>query len=345
VASTGSRDQRSLPRRLDPELAPAFAKNPADEEFLDHLNAILAPHEEEDYRDLAERFPTLHVIGVPRSGTTLLYQAVVSGLDIGYVNNLVAAFWRAPVYGVLLSRKLGIDSGDATFESRYGRTDAVGEPHEFGYFWNAHLGYPNLRERGPDHEATIDFPHLAKIIRNMAEAAGGPIAFKPMLLVWHLDAMCEYLPLSCFVWIRRDHRATALSLLGMRRALFGSVEGWASLQPTIPQGISVESPAQQVAAQVLLLERTIERRVQRIGEDRVVRVSYDDLCDRPDAVLEQVRELLGARGHAPAWRDRSIRSFQSRPDPGLETEFGDEVDQALASLADDPRLTARIGSA
>ncbi|MFQ5426845.1 MAG: sulfotransferase, partial [Gaiellales bacterium] len=261
---TAGRTSRSRPgRRVDPQLAPAFAKDPAEERLLDHLNAILAPYEEEDYLDLEERFPTLHLVGVPRSGTTLLHQAVVSGLEIGYVNNLVAAFWRAPVYGIRLSRKLGIDPSSSSFDSRYGRTRGVGEPHEFGYFWNAHLGYADLSEQPLEHEASIDFAHLARVLRNMAEANGGPMVFKPMLLIWHLEAIRREMPRSCFVWIQRDQRATALSLLGMRRSVFGSVNAWASLRPRISADVPLDTPARQVVAQVLLLDRAIQR-----GRDR-----------------------------------------------------------------------------
>src|SRR5688572_19796215 len=116
-------------RRIDPEdLTEEFAKDQSDEVFLERLNLALAPRAEADYLELAETYPTLHVVGVPRSGTTLLYQVVSSGLEIGFVNHLVAAFWLAPVYGLRLSRKLGLDRWASSFESAFGRTPDVGEP-------------------------------------------------------------------------------------------------------------------------------------------------------------------------------------------------------------------------
>ena len=202
-------------RRIDPEdLTEAFAKDQSEEDFLEQLNLALAPRAEADYREeLAEAYPTLHVIGVPRSGTTLLYQVVASGLEIGFVNHLVAAFWLAPVYGLRLSRKLGLDRRTSSFESAFGRTPDVGEPHEFGYFWNHHLRYPDLCEQPPGHDGSIDWPHLRKVLVNLAHANQGPMAFKPMLLTWHLETMLEHMPRTCYVWIRRDLRETALSLL------------------------------------------------------------------------------------------------------------------------------------
>ena len=172
-------------RRHDPELTGEFAKDSAGEEFLEKLNALLAPQADADYLDLDEAYPTLHVIGAPRSGTTLLHQTLASGLEIGYVNNLIAAFWRAPAYGIRLSRKLGIERLESSFESSFGRTSGIGEPHEFGYFWNDHLRYPDLSERPAGHEKTIDWAYLRRVIVNMAYESGGPMMFKPMLLIWH----------------------------------------------------------------------------------------------------------------------------------------------------------------
>src|SRR5699024_2522631 len=152
----------------------------------------------------------------------------------------------------------------------------VAEPHEFGYFWNHHLRYPDLCERPPAHEATIDWDGLRAVITNMAEARGAAIAFKPMLLIWHMEAMARALPRTCFVWIRREPREVALSLLRMRLALRGSVEEWASLRPAA--AAAERDPYRQVAAQVLLLDRAIAASARRLGADTVMEVDYGRLC-------------------------------------------------------------------
>lgn len=319
-------------RREDPELAAAYRKDAAEEDFLERMNRLLGADERAGYRDLPERLPTLHVIGAPRSGTTLLYQVIASGLDVGYVNNLIAAFWLAPVAGVRLSRKLGLaDAASSSFASSFGRTRGIAEPHEYGYFWNHHLRYPDLSERDPDHGATIDWDGLRRAIVAMAEADGRPMAFKPMLLVWHLEEMARRMPRTCYVWIRREARDTALSLLRMRRSLLGDERGWASLRP---RGVPDDAPPwEQVAAQVVLLERTIERAAARLGPGRVLPVRYERLCADPAGVLADVRELMGAHGVAPDLRPGGIAPFTEGRNPELEAEFGERVDAALARYA------------
>jgi hypothetical protein len=318
----------------------AFAKDSEAEQFLEKLNEILAPHAESDLHDLEEEQPTLHIIGAPRSGTTLLHQVVASGLEVGYVNHLVAAFWRAPVYGISLSRKLGLDEPESSFESGFGRTHGIAEPHEFGYFWNDHLRYPDLSERPPGHEDTIDWELLRRVIVNMAHASGRPLVFKPMLLLWHLERMAEQMPRTRYVWIRREQRQTALSLLSMRQGLFGSFDEWASLRPGGAAWLADEPPWRQVAAQVVALERTIENAFERIEPGTTLVVRYEELCASPRETVERIRDLLGAAGFAPALREQAFPAFEAQR-PSLEAEFGDRVDEALeyfAGIEGEPQL-------
>lgn len=324
-----------LRARVDPPLSAAFAKDPADEALVAQLNATLAPLEDEGYRDLPETRPTLHIVGAPRSGTTLLYQVIAAALEVGYIDNLTATFWRAPVTGMRLARKVGV-APSTGFGSDFGRTAGVGEPHEFGYFWNHHLAYPDLCERDAGHEARIDWDRLRRVIINLAAARGAPIVFKPMLLIWHMEAMVRAMPRTCYVWIHRDPRDTALSLLRMRQAVRGSIDEWASLQPHLARGES--DPYRQVAAQVLLLERTIAAAAERLGPATVLPVRYERLCAEPNAVIGEIRAMMGAKGEAPALRIPDLPVFSPGPSRGLE-EHGERLDRALADVA------ARLGTA
>ncbi len=329
---------RPFRARTDPPLAAAFAKDPHEERFLEEFNATLAPAEEAAYRDIDEHLPTLHVIGAPRSGTTLLYQVIAGALDVGYIDNLTAAFWRAPVTGLRLSRKLGVEPA-TSFGSDFGRTRGIAEPHEFGYFWNHHLAYPDLRERGADHERAIDWAGLRRVIVNMAEVRRAPMVFKPMLLIWHLEAMVRAMPRTCYVWIRREPRDTALSILRMRQAVRGTIDGWVSLRPAAD--LDGASPWLQVATQVLLLERTIQAAADTLGPATILPVRYERLCAEPNTVITEVRDMMGSKGYAPDIRTTDLPAFSPGPSRGME-EHRDRVDEALAQAARDLDAAGRV---
>ena len=325
---------RSMNRK-EPQLAPAFGKNPAEEDFLRRLNGILAPHEQADYRDLPERFPTLHIVGAPRSGTTLLHQVVASCLDVGYINNLIAAFWRAPVHGIRLSNKLLAKVPVSSFRSRYGRTSGIHEPHEFGYFWSSVLGYDEMRQRDEAFEEQIDWARLRLTLINMAEAFGRPLVLKPFLLAWHIARLQTVMPKACFAWIRRDPLQTALSIVELRKKYTGSVETWVGLKPAEYAWLKNEPYWTQAAGQVHYVEKSIQSQIEAVGGRNVLTVDYEDLAENPRAVVRQIQELLGRNGFRPDSTAEPPASFTARRRTPQDTEDYERVRREVERLRRD----------
>src|SRR5678815_1019577 len=143
--------------RREQQLLKEFSKDREFETYLSLLNNSLYEAERKLYKNYTEKYPTIHVIGVPRSGTTLITQLLSSFLDIGYINNLIAAFWKAPLFGIELSKKLLGTQYLSNFSSSFGRTNNIYEPHEFGYFWNYHLSYFDFQQKDVNHEQNIDW--------------------------------------------------------------------------------------------------------------------------------------------------------------------------------------------
>lgn len=304
--------------RVDPELAEAFAKSAADEAFLEALNDRLAPAE--TYPPVPERFPTLHVVGAPRSGTTLATQLIARHLDVGYINNLIAAFWKAPVTGIRLSRKVLGDAAPASLTSAFGRTDHVEDPHEFGYFWRRLLQSPEYRELGGAQADAVDWDRLARVLTHMTIAYDRPVLFKSFQLAAVMDRVQAVLPSTCFVWVRRDPVATARSILKLRERFLGDRSRWASIKPRDVAELARRDVWEQVAGQALSLDRSIADAADRVGRRNVLELSYEALCRRPAEAVGAVRALLAGAGAEVAWRDRS------RPAPLDHREPPDDAD-------------------
>ena len=81
-------------------------------------------------------YTPIFIIGLPRSGSTLLSQLITQIYDIGYINNLVARFWSNPIIGIKLSQEFDLANYKSLLNSSYGVTSLINEPHEFGYYWN-----------------------------------------------------------------------------------------------------------------------------------------------------------------------------------------------------------------
>jgi len=275
-----------------------YAKDAGRESFLERLNSQLAPANDAEYRDLQERFPTLQIIGVPRSGTTLLSQLLSAHLDVGYVDHVVAAFWQAPLYGIRLSQQLLNGVRPTGFTSEYGRTTEIHDPHEFGYFWRYLLGHDDLSEVEAA-TAVVDWQRVQRVITNMCDEIGRPFVFKSFLLTWHMLEFQAVLPRTCFVWVKRDPLDAAMSILRFREAFAGSRDTWVSMKPRSYAELSEQPRAYQVAGQVYDIEQTIRANVAGAAPGTVLEVEYEQLCRQPAAVLEDCRVLLGRNGFEP----------------------------------------------
>ena len=291
-------DHRS---RVEPSLAARFEKSESQEEFLAHMNEVLADFDSTISHPPEREWPLLFIVGVPRSGTTLLHQLIVTSLEVGYVNNLIAAFWRAPNVGIRLSRKLlGDEVPPSRLSSEFGRTTGIHEPHEFGYFWSEALGYGELTEESAP--MSIDWDDLRSTLLQMAQTAGKPMAFKAMLTNWHVDHITQAIPEARFVWIRRDPFQTAVSLIESRSSFLGSSREWFSLKPLGYQGLQSRSVEEQVAFQVMAINRRVRDAFESIDSGRVFDTEYESLCLDPVSVMNAVRDMLTTGGTEVAWR-------------------------------------------
>ena len=268
-----------------------------EEQFIHRLNTILAPHAEAEYADVPEMYPTLHIVGVPRSGTTLVSQLLSSHLQVGYISNTIANFWRAPVYGIRLAQRILGSRGrpPSTYNADLGRTTGPYEPHEFSYFWRDLLAYDDHRQKPPEHDDQIDWERVRKVLVNIAQGFGGPVVFKSWLLAWHMEHVQRVLPKTCFIWIHRDLLDAAVSLL-MHRKRLGSPNQWLSFKPREYEWLRHRHYCEQVAGQIYFLNKAVAEQVRRIRGHNVLEVHYTNLCANPRVFLGDVQELLERNG-------------------------------------------------
>ncbi len=318
--------------REDNLLAAAYAKDPEDEAFLSWLNEVLAPLEQQRYRDIEDRLPTVHVLGCPRSGTTLLTQLIASHLRVGPINNLIAAFWRAPTIGIRLSKRFITPGQESAYQSDYGRTAAIHEPHEFGYFWSTMLGYRVMGAPSESERAAVDWIRLRRVLVQMTHAYGVPVVFKPLMLMWHVAELIENLPRSCVLWIRRDPVDNALSLLEARKKYSGDVNAWLSLRPDEYAWLKDEPVERQVAGQVVFLERALRQELDRAKWVNCLEIHYDELCADPAEQLEQIGALIAVNGGSGSLLGPLPGGLRRRGGPAGDHQVRDAIAAAITEF-------------
>jgi hypothetical protein len=292
-----------------------YAKDEDDERFLKRLNEDLQPLELELYRDAGIDHPFVFVLGLPRSGTTLTSQLLAYCLDAGYVNNVAARFWLAPVHGIRLARLIAGEKGETSFRSDYARTDGLLDIHEFGYFWRHWLRKHTFDDvvHARERESEIDWDGLRRTLANVQLELGKPFVAKNVLAAYHLDRVGEALEQVVWVYVERDHLDACVSILDARRRYYADPRTWWSYVPPEYPLLEHLDEWGQIAGQVHYLARFYERELARTSTGAVVRIRYEELCADPSAVLDAVRATTAdAYGYALGVRDEPPASFPVR---------------------------------
>ena len=298
--------------RDEPSVLGKHQKERKQEDFLKHLNEMLQVHHDEELLNQEETVPTLHVIGAPRSGTTLMTQLLATSLDVGYINNLIAAFWSVPLYGIRLSKKLLNDKQDSSFSAQYGRTTGISEPHEFGYFWSKLLDYRNMIPKTESEASRIDWNNVAKVLKNINHEFGVPTVYKSFLLGLHIREIQKVMPKSIFIFLNRDPVQNAISVYEMRLNLFGRADEWNSLLPKEYEELKSRPIPEQVAGQVHYVNEVFKRQTSYALPNTVINVSYEQLCKNPADEIEKIISLTKKHGYEFADDFKRPKDFQLR---------------------------------
>ena len=259
-----------------------------------HINRALSAIEDDLLVDAQEQYANIWILGLPRSGTTLLSQILFNCLDVACTNSLMARFWQAPIVGCALSHAVLGDEKSDDYTSHYARTNDVRSPHEFSYFWRRALRIDDLATYNPAAQAgSIDWARLRSELLNMNQIMDKGFVFKVLEFAgYHLERFARMLPKSLFVYVERDPCDVAASLACARVAQCGNLEEWWSSYPPEYAELVGLPPEEQIAGQVFYLRRMYDRGFRCLPEGRLVCVSYTDLCKAPQAFLDVVLERL-----------------------------------------------------
>jgi len=269
-----------------------YVKKAEDEDFMTGMNLTLQKREFELYKDYNIDYPFLFVFGLPRSGTTLLTQVIAHSFDIGFINNLMARFWLAPVHGVRLSKLILGTKKDTAYQSDYAATNELTDIHEFGYFWRYWLKKESFTgvTKAKEIEKEIDWPGLKKTLANLQHEFGKAMIFKNIFGSYHLQRLKEFLNKVIYIYIRRDPLDVAVSILAARRKYYRDLNTWWSYMPIEYDKIKDLDYWEQIAGQVYYLQRYYDTETDPSRLENVVQVEYSDLAHRPLKVLHEISE-------------------------------------------------------
>lgn len=269
-----------------------YRKSQIEENFLLKMNLTLLEKEKQHYQDYEIEYPFIFIFGLPRSGTTLMAQLIAYSQNVGYINNLMARFWLAPVHGIRLSKSVLARAEKVSYQSEYARTSGMADIHEFGYFWRYWLKKETVADNAhaKEREGQIDWGGLKKTLANMQREFNKPMVFKNMFGAYHLKRLNQTLGKVLYVYIERDPLDVAVSILDARRKHYSDLKNWWSNIPVEYDELKDLDYWEQIAGQVFYLNRFYSQEINLYAPDNTVMVDYEELCLNPSAILETIQE-------------------------------------------------------
>jgi hypothetical protein len=269
-------------------------KSDSFEAFLSSLNDTV--HEGMgDFSPPLEPFITGQIVGLPRSGTTIVYQLLALTGRVGYPSNVMALFWQAPTIGAKLQKHLAAPGPTISTRSVAGRTAEPLDPHEFGYFWRRALGHSSNSVKSD--QKPLDWSTLQSILDAVTGIFDSPVVYKNFLAMVHADSIRCNLERQKFLVIQRPMVDTAASLLAVRRRIGIPENDEFGL---VAENLSKDAPLlERVANQVCELKSLIES-CNFENDPSSMQVDYISLCNDPRSTIGAILEFVGG-DTTPGW--------------------------------------------
>ena len=268
------------------------ARRQWDGDAFARLTEVLAAIDPARVADDGRHLPLIVIVGAPRSGTTLVHQALAHAGDAAYVSNIAARFAACAPLGALLHDAMGV-AAPFTGRSLHGATSDPAEPHEFGRFWEMLFGVDSLEEPAAPHPpGEEDW----KPLDHLMGAFGRPLLVKSFGYLWHVAALAARYPAASFVHVQRDAAANAASLARLYRARSGpgGPPLWTSAvtRATIDRWSGADLD-QRCLAQVNDLNQRIRRDLGDIDASRSVSITLEAFLADPPGALATIGDAVG----------------------------------------------------
>ena len=292
-----------------------YSKDAQDESFLRELNEISSRASAPPTATSRSRRRSCSSSASPARATTLTSQLLAYCLDTGYVDNVAARFWLAPVQGSGSAASCRRTGPTARFESDYARTLDLHGIHEFGYFWRRWLRKERSRTSPTRVNGGRDRLGRAPASRSptcRTRSAAARWRRRTSSPPTTCRAFGETLGQVVYVYVERDPLDAAVSILDARRKYYRDPRTWWSYTPPEVEELLKLDEWGQVAGQVHYLQRFYEEACAEAGEDVVVRRPTKSSAERP-------RRACSARGRAKPRGPR--RENRRRAEPPAEFPF------------------------
>jgi len=242
----------------------------------------------------------IFIIGLPRSGSTLLYQLITNYLDVLYINNLNCALNPIFFSSFKITNLLYKHKPHNCFHSEKGNTTQCGlnAPSECGKFWYKWLDKNKKYYEGKDLSEEKSEEIKADIYA-VINKFNKSIIFKNLHIAQRIGLIKEIVPDAKFIYIKRDPLFIAQSIFKARKDLLIAPNDWWSVEPRNYHEIRFNSIHEMIAKQVYHLEQQIDYDLSMYFPNKHLIINYGDLCNDYSKIISEISKFTNLRYKNP----------------------------------------------
>ena len=235
----------------------------------------------------------LFVVGLPRSGTTLVYELIVQAFDVSYFTHMFDYTYGLPNITTRLTNRFARNPSPR-YESRYGRIPGFFSPAENFNFWmkwfpeNPVLGH-HVPE-GSLGEHTID--DVNRALGSLTHITHRPYVFKNVYFSLSISSLLKTFSHARIVIVQRDLEAVAASVYKKRSELQEKCSWW-SIKPPFINSVANQDLLEQVAFQCVRTEQLIEQALAGDNAGRCFTINYAEVCNSPRNFISRLADWIG----------------------------------------------------
>lgn len=286
-----------------------FQSNPKLDALINRLKFLLEPIQAlENRKYIAPKHPIVLILGLSRTGTTLLTQILAASNKFAYPTNFLSRFAYAPLIGALIQEMIFNPEYDfrgelsdiqsaIDFESDLGKTSNALGISEFFHFWRKF--FPNYE---PSHLVDnelelVDVNRMRSEIASIESVFDKPFMSKGKMLQFNVNFFLQRIPEILFIHIKRQPRYVMQSILQSRRRYYGRDDIWWSVKPKEYEWLSSMDHFYQIAGQVLFTKKEIDEQLAEVEENRKIICHYEDLCANPQGLYNELQKKVKEQGY------------------------------------------------
>ncbi|MEN8202215.1 MAG: sulfotransferase [Bacteroidota bacterium] len=243
------------------------------------LNRLLEVKKLRKYGQMAPGSAPLFIVGLPRSGSTLVYQVLTHMFNVTYIDNLMTLGRETLFFSAWLSQLFFRDRAHGSFTSAYGNTWESGlhAPSEAGALWYRWIP----RELVYVDENSLTEKNKLSMTRNiwaLINRYRKPLLIKNLYFSTRISLIRSLFPEAKFILVRRDpvYIAQSIYLSRLKNCKEPESEWWSVRFPGY-EGFLGKPLEEQVARQVYELDTLLKKDLVGVEKESLFEIAYESL--------------------------------------------------------------------